>query len=82
LASPDTTAPTSSRGDAGPEDGLGHLGPDGLHAEQEQEQVALGFRGEAVERERVLADREVGVQGDRAARAGTCLSVSAETLRR
>ena len=44
------------------EHGERDLRPDGLDADQHQEQVALGLGGEAVERERVVADDQVGVQ--------------------
>ena len=43
------------------EDGERHLRPDGLDADQQQEQVALLLGGEAVEQQRVVADDQVGV---------------------
>ena len=46
------------------EDGERHLRPDGLDADQQQEQVALLFGGEAVEQQRVVADDQVGVERD------------------
>jgi hypothetical protein len=58
------------------------LGPDGLDAEQQQEEVALLLGGEAVERQGVLADDEVGVQRDRLARGGDVAEGLRETLRR
>ena len=39
------------------------LRPDRLHSDQHQEEVALRLGGEAVERERVVADDQVRVQG-------------------
>ena len=44
------------------EHGERDLRPDGLDPDQHQEQVALGLGGEAVQRERVVADDQVGVQ--------------------
>ncbi len=46
------------------EDGERHLRPDGLHADQQQEQVALLLGGEAVEQQRVVAHDQVRVQRD------------------
>ncbi len=62
AASPAATAASSSRGGAAREHGQRHLGPDRLHAEQHQEQLALLLGGEPVEGERVVADDQVGVQ--------------------
>ena len=44
------------------EHGQRHLRPDRLHAEQQQEQVALLLGGEAVEQQRVVAHDQVGGQ--------------------
>ena len=50
------------------EHGQRDLRADRLHAEQQQEEVALLLGGEAVERQRVVADDQVAVQRDRLAR--------------
>ena len=47
-----------------------HLRPDRLHADEQQEEVALLLGREAVEGQRVVAHDEVGVQRHRAADAG------------
>ena len=47
-----------------------HLRPDGLDADQQQEEVALGLGGEAVEQQRVVADDQVGVERRRLADRG------------
>ena len=52
------------------EHGERHLRPHRLHADEREEEVALLLGGEAVERERVVAHHEMGVQGHRAAHAG------------
>ena len=44
---------------AAAEHGQRHLRPDRLHADQQQEEVALLLGGEAVERQRVVADDQV-----------------------
>ena len=64
------------------EHGERDLGPDRLHAEQHQEQLAFLLGGESVQGERVVADDQVGVQRDLEPAAGTCRSVSADTARR
>ena len=56
--------------------GQRHLGPDRLDPEQHQEQVALLLGGEAVQRQRVVADHQVGVQRDRADRPPGSASAS------
>ena len=59
------------------------FGPDALDADEQLEQVALLLGGEAVERQRVVAHDQVGVQRDvLARRPGTWRSVSAETASR
>src|SRR3954469_14277136 len=45
------------------EDGERDLGADGLDADEQQEEVALGLRGEAVEQQRVVAHDQVSVEG-------------------
>src|SRR5262249_33515053 len=44
--------------------GLGDLRADALHADQQQEQVALLLGGKAVELERVVTDDQVAVEAD------------------
>ena len=47
-----------------------HLRPDGLDADQQQEEVALGLGGEAVEQQRVVTHDQVRVERGRLARGG------------
>ena len=82
AASPAASAPSSSRGVPPERTASATFGPDRLHAEQQQEQVALLLGGEAVELQRVVAHDQVGVQRDLLADGGHVLSVSAETARR
>ena len=62
AASPAASAATSSRGGPAGEHRERDLGADGLHGEQHQEEVALLLGVKAVQRERVVAHDQVGVQ--------------------
>ena len=57
-------------GAAAAEDGERHLRPDGLDADEQQEEVALLLRREAVELEGVVADDEVAVEERRVPEGG------------
>ena len=65
AVSPEAIAFSSSRGSAAREHGQRHLGADRLHADQHQEQLALGLAGEAEQVHGVVAQR----RGGRTARA-------------
>ena len=64
------------------EHGQRDLRADRMHADQQQEQVALLLGGEAVQQQRVVAHDQVGVQRAALPDRGTWRSVSADTLRR
>ena len=68
LTSPAASAAISSRGEPPQSTARAIFGPDRLHADQQQEEVALLLGGEAVEGQRVLADDQVREQRDRLAR--------------
>ena len=82
LASPAAIARSSSRGLPPERVAIATFGPTPADRDQLAEEVALLLGGEAVERQRVVAGDQLGVQEGLAAVAGTAFSVSAETASR